>query len=83
MLVLFVGGDTILFVDNCHGCKENIEKRKSCEERSHRWITNATWTDGQLRIVLSFLDYHRERSQKREWIEKLRERIIWILEQQP
>ena len=68
---------------NCKTCLENEAKRNACEQRAERWLVSCTWTDGQMRLLLSFVDYHRKRSQKREWVETMREKILWILENQP
>jgi hypothetical protein len=61
-------------------CKDCEAKRKACEERAQRWLASNAFCDEQLRYLLSFIDYHRDRSERREWIEKLRNKVQWIID---
>jgi hypothetical protein len=36
------------------------------------------WVDDELAIVISYLDYHRARSERREYVEQLRKRLLWL-----
>ena len=55
-------------------------KLKASEHRAQRWLSTNAYCDDQLRFLLAYIDYHRARTQRREWIEKLRHRVWLILE---
>lgn len=57
------------------------QKRIACEERSARWLQTCMFCDEQLRFLLAYIDYHRERSERREYVERIRKRIAWMLTQ--
>ncbi len=57
------------------------QKRRACEERSERWLQTCMFCDEQLRFLLAYIDYHRARSEKREYVERIRRRIAWMLTQ--
>jgi hypothetical protein len=59
-------------------CSECFHKRRACEERAARWIQSLMWVDDELGIVISYLDYHRARSERREYVEQLRKRLLWL-----
>jgi hypothetical protein len=62
-----------------HGdCDECEGKRRACEERAQRWIRTLAWVDDEIGLTLNFLDYHRQRSEKRAYIEALRKRLLWL-----
>lgn len=50
-----------------------------CEQRSYRYLKASVFADEQLRLLLTFLDYHRARSERRAYIEQVREKIAWII----
>lgn len=56
-------------------------KRIACEERSARWLQTCMFCDEQLRSLLTYLDYHRARSERREYVERIRRKIAWMLTQ--
>lgn len=62
--------------DACATCQQQLSE---CEERSRRWLKSTVFADEQLRLLLTFLDYHRARSERRAYIEQAREKIAWIL----
>jgi hypothetical protein len=57
------------------------QKRIACEERSARWLQTCMFCDEQLRFLLAYIDYHRTRSERREYVERIRKRIAWMLTQ--
>lgn len=57
------------------------QKRIACEERSARWLQTCMFCDEQLRFLLAYIDYHRARSERREYVERIRKRIAWMLTQ--
>ncbi len=59
-------------------CPECFRKRRECEERAARWITTLCWVDDELTLTINYLDYHRARSERREYIEALRRRLVWL-----
>jgi hypothetical protein len=61
-------------------CIECEAKRKACEERANRWLASNAFCDEQLRFLLNYIDYHRDRSEKREWIERMRAKVQWIID---
>ena len=61
--------------DSCKSCEA---KRLACEQRAHRWIDTLAWVDEEIGMTINFLDYHRSRSEKREYIEALRRRLVWL-----
>lgn len=61
-------------------CRECEAKRRECEDRARRWVASNAFCDEQLRYLLNYIDYHRDRSERREWIEKLRKKIQWIID---
>lgn len=63
-----------------HECSECEAKRRECEQRAQRWVASNAFCDEQLRYLLHYIDYHRDRSERREWIEKLRSKVQWIID---
>ena len=61
-------------------CDECEAKRRACEERAQRWLASNAFVDEQLRYLLNYIDYHRDRSEKREWVEKMRSKVQWIID---
>lgn len=62
--------------DECAACQRKLV---DCEQRSYRWLKASVFADEQLRLLLTFLDYHRARSERRAYIEQVREKIAWII----
>jgi hypothetical protein len=59
-------------------CDECNGKRQACEERAARWIATLAWLDDEIGLTISYLDYHRARSERRQYIESLRKRLLWL-----
>lgn len=62
-------------------CDECEDKRNECEKRSARWILTLCFFDEQLRFTINTLDHHRRRNRKIVYVEELREKLKWILDQ--
>lgn len=54
-------------------------KRREAEERGLRWIETLAQVDEDIRRIVTYLDYHRKRSERREYIETLRRRLVCLL----
>lgn len=62
-------------------CEDCDDKRRECEDRAARWIRQLCWIDEQLRFTLNLLDHHRKRNKRLAYIEQVREKLQWIIDE--
>ena len=56
-------------------------KRRACEENASRWLLCCTMCDEQLRVILSFIRYHKSRGRPMTWLDELEIKIQNVLQQ--
>ena len=64
-------------------CAECETKRKESEARAARWIRTACFLDEHLRFAINTLDRARKRNKKIIYVEELRAKLKWMLDNMP
>lgn len=64
-------------------CLECEKKRKESEARAARWILTACFLDEHIRFALNTIDRHRKRNKPVVYVEELRAKLKWILDNVP
>lgn len=62
-------------------CIDCEAKRDECEQRCQRWIRNLCMLDEQLRFLLNVVDHHRKRNKRLAYVEQIRGRLRWLIDQ--